>query len=148
MASRLTGGCQCGAIRFVVEGTLRGAAICHCRMCQKAFGNFFAPLVGIGNANLTWTKAEPSYFQSSNHVRRGFCSACGTPLVYDAPDGVALAIGAFDTPAAIPPTKQWGIENKLPYVDTLATLPAKRTEDDTNAPFIASLESFQHPDHD
>src|SRR5258708_2636238 len=60
--SLLTGGCQCGAVRFRVE-RLGGAAICHCRMCQKAFGGFFGPLVsGYG---VVWTRNEPDYFQSS-----------------------------------------------------------------------------------
>jgi hypothetical protein len=40
----LTGGCQCGAVRFATKLVGRGS-ICHCRMCQKAFGSFFGPLV-------------------------------------------------------------------------------------------------------
>ncbi len=39
MAGDLTGGCQCGAVRFSV-GRLGRASVCHCRMCQKAFGSF------------------------------------------------------------------------------------------------------------
>jgi hypothetical protein len=35
-----TGGCQCGAVRFRVEGALGDASVCHCRMCQKAFGAY------------------------------------------------------------------------------------------------------------
>jgi hypothetical protein len=35
-----SGGCQCGAVRFRVDGELGRASICHCRMCQKAFGAF------------------------------------------------------------------------------------------------------------
>ncbi len=76
----ITGGCQCGAVRYRIE-KLGRATICHCRMCQKAFGAFYGPLVtGHG---LTFTRGEPSWFRSSNKVRRGFCGACGTPLIYD-----------------------------------------------------------------
>ncbi|MDP2621600.1 MAG: GFA family protein [Hyphomicrobiales bacterium] len=146
---RYTGGCQCGAVRFAVEGTLGRPSICHCRMCQKAFGGFYAPLVGIGRARLAWTRGEPKRFQSSNHVKRGFCADCGTPLTYEAPDGVALAIGAFDDPAALAPVMQYGIEGRLPYVDGLPALPALRTEDEiAAAAYLKTIISHQHPDHE
>ncbi|WP_011580308.1 MULTISPECIES: GFA family protein [Chelativorans] len=144
-----TGGCQCGAVRFRIEGALGEPSICHCRMCQKAFGNFYAPLVSARKAKLEWTRGEPKRFQSSNHVKRGFCAECGTPLTYEAPDGIALAIGAFDHPEEVAPRIQWGIEGKLPYVDTLHTLPGHATMEDTGATeFLADLVSYQHPDHD
>lgn len=144
-----TGGCQCGAVRFRINGALGSASICHCRMCQKAFGSFYAPLVSVEAAELVWTRGEPKRFQSSNHVRRGFCPECGTPLTYEAPDGVALAIGAFDAPEEIEPTVQWGIEKKLPYVDTLSQLPGFETERDPESiEFVRTMVSCQHPDHD
>ncbi|YBV98019.1 GFA family protein [Phyllobacteriaceae bacterium JZ32] len=144
-----TGGCQCGAVRFRVEGKLGDGSICHCRMCQKAFGGFYAPLVSVREADLTWTRGEPKRFQSSNHVKRGFCAECGTPLTYEAPDGVALAIGAFDAPEEIEPVVQWGTEGKLPYVDDLWRLPGHDTMEDTeSAGFLNTLVSYQHPDHD
>lgn len=74
-----------------------------------------------------------SGFQSSNVVRRGFCADCGTPLTYEAPDGVAVAAGAFMiSPSA--PWVQYGVEGKLPYVDDLPALPQRRTEEDGAAP--------------
>lgn len=144
-----TGGCQCGAVRFRVEGELGDASVCHCRMCQKAFGSFYAPLVSVRGANLVWTRGEPKKFQSSNAATRGFCENCGTPLTYEAPDGVAVAIGAFDHPEAIVPKIQWGTEAKIPYVDHIADLPQHETLEDPNAaPFLKTLVSYQHPDHD
>lgn len=144
-----TGGCQCGAVRFRVDGVLGDASVCHCRMCQKAFGNFFAPLVSTKGANVTWTRGTPARFKSSNYVERGFCDKCGTPLFYDAPDGLALAIGAFDSPQAIVPVLQFGTEGKLPCADTIPTLPERHTLDDMEAaPFLDQIVSYQHPDHD
>jgi len=149
-AEIFTGGCQCGAVRFRIEGTLGKASICHCRMCQKAFGGFYAPLVSVENdGDLTWTRGEPKRFQSSNYVNRGFCADCGTPLTYEAPDGIGIAIATFDDPSAIAPAIQYGVEGKLPYTDHMAEIPARKTEDDfeTQA-FLASIVSYQHPDHD
>ena len=80
MNRSITGGCQCGAVRYRADGLGRGS-ICHCRMCQKAFGGFFGPLVHT--RELTWTRGEPKWFRSSNKVRRGFCANCGTPLTFD-----------------------------------------------------------------
>ena len=146
---KYSGGCQCGAVRFRVEGALGEASVCHCRMCQKASGNFYLPLVSVRQAKLCWTRGEPKRFQSSNFVRRGFCGDCGTPLTYEAPDGVAVAIAAFDVPSEIRPAVQWGIESRLPYVDEVPALPAHQTMDDEQAgSFLARLVSHQHPDYD
>ncbi|HBK45597.1 MAG TPA: aldehyde-activating protein [Xanthomonadaceae bacterium] len=143
-----SGGCQCGAVRFHVRGRL-SASICHCRMCQKAFGAYYAPLVSVRGAEFAWTRGEPRRFASSNLVRRGFCAECGTPLTYEAPDGVAIAAGAFDQPAMLAPTRQYGLEAKLPFVDALHALSGTRTEQDMAAlEFLARIESHQHPDHD
>ena len=144
-----TGGCQCGAVRFHVEGALGDASVCHCRMCQKAGGNFYLPLVSVRGAKLAWTRGEPKRFRSSNHGYRGFCADCGTPLTYEAPDGVALTIATFDDPAEIVPRIQWGVEAKLPYIDTIAALPGEEMMADADAAaFLADLVSYQHPDYD
>jgi hypothetical protein len=105
--------------------------------------------VSTRGARLEWTRGAPKRFRSSNVVQRGFCSDCGTPLTYEAPDGVAVAAGAFDDPAGLAPWVQYGIEGKLPYVDGLPALPQRRTEEDeAAAAFLADVVSFQHPDHD
>lgn len=144
-----TGGCQCGRVRFRLTGTPAETSVCHCRMCQKAFGAYYAPLVNIGLAELVWTRGGPEYFQSSNHVRRGFCERCGTPMTYETPDGISISAGSFDDPASLPPLVQFGAEGKLAFVDLLHRLPQRRTLDDVaSAPFLGDIVSNQHPDHD
>nr|WP_280115483.1 GFA family protein [Roseibium hamelinense] len=147
-----TGGCQCGAVRFRVGGDLSEASICHCRMCQKAFGNFFAPLVDARHEDLTWTRGEPSYFASSDVVDRGFCSTCGTPLVFAYRDYplIGLAIGAFDDPGAIPVTKQHWVNHQVAGSTGLFDLPADGEDAPDFADLIAEIDAsnHQHPDHD
>jgi len=141
----VAGGCQCGAVRYAAA-ELRGAAICHCRMCQKAFGNYFAPLVTA--VDLVWTRGEPAYFQSSNRARRGFCAACGTPLCYvEDKGGIELAIGTLDDPMAAPPTKQINVASRVAVFDRLAALPHNANLAAEQA-FNATVMSQQHPDHD
>jgi hypothetical protein len=144
----LTGGCQCGAVRFAVTGELGRASICHCRMCQKAFGAFYAALVSA--PGVIWTRGAPSYFQSSNRARRGFCQACGTPLTFEPDDGpVELAMGAFDDPALTRPTIQHSMDARLPWLSEIDGLPVRSSEEAAEAaPYYDSIRSFQHPDHD
>jgi hypothetical protein len=53
-----SGGCQCGAVRFHVEGPLGDASVCHCRMCQKASGNFYLPLVSVRETDVDTRRAQ------------------------------------------------------------------------------------------
>jgi hypothetical protein len=143
----ISGGCQCGAVRFAAE-RLGRASICHCRMCQKAFGGFFGPLVtGFG---VVWTRGEPGWFKSSNKVRRGFCANCGTPLAYDfGATAIELAIGALDNPELAPPAIQVNPEHKLSYFDALMSLPTRQPGEAPQADeFLTGIVSHQHPDHD
>jgi hypothetical protein len=144
----MTGGCQCGAVRFAIDGELGRASICHCRMCQKAFGAFYGPLVSA--PGLSWTRGAPKHFQSSNRARRGFCEACGTPLTFEPDDGpVEVAIGAFDEPAAVRPVIQHDLAARLPWLNEFNDLPV-RTPSEAAAveAYYASIVSRQHPDHD
>ena len=144
-----TGGCQCGAVRFRVEGDLGRASICHCRMCQKAFGSFYGPYVSMKPEQVRWTRGQRKLFASSNIVNRGFCRDCGTQLTFEGAGFFDITIGAFDDPSGIRPTRQIGLEAKLPWVDELADLPGPTPEQQAKAEaYQAKVVSRQHPDHD
>lgn len=140
-----SGGCQCGAIRFHA-GKLGRPSICHCRMCQKAFGNLFAAFVTADQAHLTWTRGQPMLFRSSKKVHRGFCGRCGTPLSYHHQGGVELAIGAFDHPELLEPQVQVNHSKRLPWIDHLFEKPDATTAEMTE--YFSAITSLQHPDHD
>lgn len=144
-----TGGCQCGAVRFRIAGELEDASICHCRMCQKATGGLFGPYVGAPFDQVTWTRGEPRYFQSSNKVRRGFCCGCGTPLTFEYGERhISFALGAMDQPPVDRLREQLASPDRIADFEALARLPEHPADEPRAAAHLASIISFQHPDRD
>ncbi|MGB3845009.1 MAG: GFA family protein [Sphingopyxis sp.] len=147
-----SGGCQCGAVRYRASAMLDTSHICHCRMCQKAAGNFFIALIGIPKDALTWTRGTPATFRSSEQVERGFCRACGTPLYYDYAGSRHLSVttGSLDNPAAFPPRVQFGTEGRMPWFDALPALTEEGTTEETMSDLVDAIRAtnHQHPDHD
>ena len=149
--TRLTGGCQCGAVRYVLTARPTGSSICHCRMCQKAGGApFMAFTGGVRQERFVFTRGAPAIYRSSEIAERGFCAVCGTPLTYRliGRDRISVTIGSLDSPADVAPTAQLGVESALPWFAGLAALPASRTEDWLKTIGATEAGSRQHPDHD
>lgn len=146
------GGCQCGAVRYRVETELVNPHLCHCRMCQKAAGNYFMPLAGALRENIVITRGEPGWFHSSDIVRRGFCANCGTPLFFDPLESghLLVTLGSLDDPARCRPVSEDSVESRLPFVAEWAGTRRKVTEDDFSADEIKAIRdsNHQHPDHD
>lgn len=147
-----SGGCQCGAVRYHATRFLDSSHICHCRMCQKAVGNFFAALIGIPRYAIEWTRGKPALFKSSESVTRGFCKDCGTPLLYDYITSKHLNVttGSLDDPSLFPPQVQFGIEAQMPWFADICKLPDEGTTEQTMSAVALAIAASnrQHPDHD
>lgn len=149
----VSGGCQCGAVRYRASAVLDNAHVCHCRMCQKATGGPFAALVAAPNEAIEWTRGAPAAWRSSEHVDRGFCAVCGTPLFYRNLRGsrTNFTIGSLDRPQDFPPKAQMGSEARLPWFQALPALPDEGvTGAGGNEAWAAAIaaSSRQHPDSD
>lgn len=136
------GGCQCGAIRFTVSEGPAKAGLCHCRMCQRATGNAFAPLFEVPGARVEWQGKTPREWASSNISVRGFCPTCGTPLYLRTGDTIEIMAGCFAPDFPYQPCDQGGIEAKMGWLDQLSHLPAH----DTFPDLIAQVVSNQAPE--
>jgi hypothetical protein len=132
----LTGGCQCGAVRYEIARRPVKVHYCHCRMCQKAVGNVFAALAPVKRKHVQWTSSPPSFFASSSVAKRGFCPACGTPLTfaYDASEWICMTIGSLDRPDLVPPEMHVGVESQVPWLKLDDALPHEATETGPNSP--------------
>lgn len=149
-AQTLHGGCQCGAVRYSVKTPIGNPHICHCRMCQKASGNYFLPLGSVNREQFALTRGTPHWFQSSDLVRRGFCADCGTPLFFDVAEAnfLNITLGSLDDPTSVKPVEQSNLDSKMPWFSALDTLPIEASEN--NAQWLAKVAAtgHQHPDHD
>ena len=133
MTETVSGGCQCGRVRYSVAIEDDEAYLCHCRMCQRATGGVSVAFSSGKRAGLNWTTQEPDRYASSPIAHRGFCSACGTPLTFEFSDdeatGLDLTVGSFDDPAPFRPTHHFAIESRHEaWLDT-RDLPGIRSEE-------------------
>ncbi len=127
----LQGGCQCGRHRYTVRLATPEGYFCHCRMCQRAFGNIFATFINVPVADVRWENAEPAWYSSSPIARRGFCAACGTPLAfhYHDSDRMDLAVGSLDDPGRVHPTEHTGVESRIAAWTHTGILPESRMDE-------------------
>ena len=146
----LTGGCQCGAVRYALHARPEGVHVCHCRMCQKAVGGPFAALAPVRLAYFAWTRGAPALFRSSSAAERGFCSACGTPLTYRFVEGPNISVTgcSLDDPEAIRPDLQYSIDRKLSWIGSLDGLPGKRLDEFITPELAKRFVDHQHPDEE
>ena len=130
MPRTMTGGCQCGRIRYRAEVADDTAYLCHCGMCRRATGGVSVAFVPLSLATVTWETQPPDQYRSSPIAQRPFCGACGTPLGFRFLDGdqMDLTVGSFDEPGYFRPTENFSVETMLPAWSDTAHLPGKRLD--------------------
>ena len=97
------GGCQCGAVRYEVNGPLRGVINCHCTMCQRLFGSFGAHSKAK-KAHITVTEDRGlKWYATSERAYRGFCGECGSTLFWEpvGQDAAGIVAGTLDQPTGL-----------------------------------------------
>jgi hypothetical protein len=142
----MSGGCQCGAVRYRLLCAPTHASICHCRMCQKASGQPVMAFARVPKDKLQWTRGTPGVFRSSNLVERHFCSVCGTPLTYNFIEGsnISVTMCSLDDPENARPELQYSVDMQVSWFAGMHALPSKRTEESLKSRMV----SYQHPDHE
>jgi hypothetical protein len=147
---KLTGGCQCGAVRYRLDAEPHDANICHCRMCQKAGGGPFMAFGSVPRTAFAVTRGEIAVYRSSEIADRGFCRDCGTPLTYmgRGANHMSVTLGSLDEPGRVAPDVQLGIEGEVVWLRSSLTKPATRSEDWLSSKRLESAGSHQHPDYD
>jgi len=126
----MSGGCQCGRVRYTAQVSDHEAYLCHCRMCQRATGGVSIAFKNLARAEIAW-QHEPDWYASSEVARRPFCRECGTPLgfAFNTSDRIDLTVGSFDDPSRYRPKHHFGIESMHRAWINTEGLPEYRTDE-------------------
>lgn len=123
MSEVRTGGCQCGEIRYRIEGPPLAVVVCHCTECQRQSGSAFAWSVFVSKAEFQLISGEPTEFsRDTNSGRVGrfaFCPKCGTTIFGSPPYAEALLsirAGSLDDNSGLEPEIHGWIQSKQPWV--------------------------------
>lgn len=76
----ISGHCLCGNVTIVLDNPKRQVELCHCDICRRWGGAFYAALSGADFA--ITGKASIKEFRSSEWAERAFCTVCGSNLWY------------------------------------------------------------------
>ena len=98
MAMTYSGGCNCGRVRYALEGEPLRVGLCHCETCRKFTGSAFSHY-GV------WPKAAAAISGELAcwEVRAGgdrFCPRCGASLFTwtEGEDEIEVKLGTLDDP--------------------------------------------------
>lgn len=104
---QFTGGCSCGAVRFVASGRPYRVGICHCMDCRKHHGALFHASAIFPQDAVT--------VEGETHDYRGrhFCPRCGSPVFGMSGDEVEVNLGALNAPDQFIPTYElWTVRRE------------------------------------
>jgi len=122
------GSCLCGVVTFEVSTDLAPADACHCTQCRKQTGHYFASTNVPREALTIHGEDKIAWYRSSEKVRRGFCSVCGSVLFWDPleRDWTSVAMGAIESPTGTHLEMHIHVADKGDYYDIADGLPQHR----------------------
>jgi hypothetical protein len=116
----LTGGCNCGAVRFEVTEPLVMASYCHCRRCQRRSGAAASPNAHPAPGSVRIVSGEDRLrgWTPPDGAEKAFCGDCGSALFARDPDGgevLAIRMGAFDADPGLRPSLRQFVGYAAPW---------------------------------
>jgi len=123
----ITGGCQCGEVRYEVDSATDRHALCHCADCRASAGAPAVAWMAVAENEFRVTKGSARAYNSSGKSMRYFCPNCGTGLYFTndemLPGIVDVQSATLDDPEAHQPQVQIQCAERLGYMTGLEEMP-------------------------
>ncbi|HYM87371.1 MAG TPA: GFA family protein [Pseudoxanthomonas sp.] len=114
--------CLCGDVKLEATLPSKWVAHCHCSLCRRAHGAAFVTWVGMDSARcvIDDTKQQLHWYASTPGAERGFCSHCGTMVLFRSarwPGELHIALAHFTTPVDREPQVHAHWDDHVPWAD-------------------------------
>src|SRR5450432_3339512 len=101
IALPLTGGCNCGRVRYEVSGPLIGATYCHCTRCQRRTGTAAACSAAPSPGTFRIVQGDDALvrWSAGDGFDKVFCGTCGSAMFAQSPENpelIGVRMGSFD----------------------------------------------------
>jgi hypothetical protein len=122
IALPMTGGCQCGAVRYAIDAQPLTVLACHCGECQKQSASAFGMTMPVPRESLRITKGEPAHWSrtadSGNVVGGVLCATCGSRLYHEPANKALLNVkaGTLDDTGWVTPVAHIWTETAQPWI--------------------------------
>lgn len=105
----MTGGCNCGAVRYEISAPLVSASYCHCTRCQRRTGTAAAANGRIAHGSFQVVSGEDCLraWKPGAGFEKWFCGECGSALFSRSasdPGEVGVRLGTLDDDPGIRPS--------------------------------------------
>lgn len=106
---KITGSCQCGAVRYETSADPVFAGHCQCIDCKKSTGTGHATIGAFPESAVKITGKTKSYASKADNggtATRDFCPNCGGRLWFrssNMPGLMLIMAGSMDNPSAVSP---------------------------------------------
>lgn len=125
------GGCQCGSVRYRIEGEPLDLVVCHCTECQRQSGSAFGMSLAVRAKDFRLTTGTLKSFTVTCDSGRlktcTFCPDCGCRIYHQTdPRGMSVKAGTLDDRTTLRPTAHYWTARKQPWVvvpDGVRTFP-------------------------
>lgn len=122
------GGCQCGAVRYAVQGTPEHVALCYCADCRRSSGAPAVSWAAFPAGQFALLQGELKAYSSNGTAIREFCPNCGTGIAYRneamLPGLVDIQAATLDDPESLPPQAQIQTADRVSWMERAHELPA------------------------
>jgi hypothetical protein len=133
VVSGKTGGCQCGYVRYSLEGEVYRLNVCHCRDCQRQSGSAFGMSLVIAPDAFSLTSGELRTFELTADSGRtktcAFCPKCGVRIFNRTNALYSVKAGTLDDTSDLMPDAHYWTRSRQPWTTLQLDVPCFETHE-------------------